>query len=95
MKSRERHPVNIGNPQEYTVRGITQMVIELSGSESELLYEPLPQEDDPKRRCPQISRAKEILGWEPCIPAHEDLGKSVDWFTQRLDSPPMGVTTGR
>ena len=95
MKSRETRLVNVGNPQENTVREIAQRVIGLSGSESELLYEPLPQEDDPKRRCPQLSCANEVLGWEPRIPAHEDLRKSVDWFAQRLDRPPKAVTTRR
>jgi dTDP-glucose 4,6-dehydratase len=64
MESSEARPVNVGNPQEYTVREIAGMILELSGSGSELVHKPLP-EDDPKRRCPDITRAKEILGWEP------------------------------
>jgi dTDP-glucose 4,6-dehydratase len=62
MKSRESRPVNIGNPVEYSVGEIARMVIEISGyKEGEVVHEGLP-EDDPKRRCPDISRAKEVLG---------------------------------
>jgi dTDP-glucose 4,6-dehydratase len=82
MKSSERRPVNIGNPQEHTVREIAEMVIELSGSAGEIVHEPLP-EDDPKRRCPDITRARETLGWEPRIPAREGLKKTLSWFAQR------------
>jgi dTDP-glucose 4,6-dehydratase len=83
MKSSEVRPVNIGNPQEHTVREIAQMIMEISGREGELAYEPLP-EDDPKRRCPDISRAREILGWEPHVPAREGLKKTFDWFAGRI-----------
>jgi dTDP-glucose 4,6-dehydratase len=79
MKSFESRPVNVGNPVEYTVREIAQIIIEMSGNGSELVYEPLPQ-DDPKRRCPDISRAKEVLGWEPRVPAREGLKKTFEWF---------------
>jgi dTDP-glucose 4,6-dehydratase len=79
MQSRETRPVNIGNPVEYTVGEIAGMVVELSGSESGISYEPLP-EDDPKRRCPDISRAREALGWEPQTPAREGLEKTLAWF---------------
>ena len=82
MKSPESRPVNIGNPQEYTVGEIAEMVIELSGSQSKLSYEPLPQ-DDPKRRCPDIRRARETLGWEPRVPAEEGLKSTIDWFAGR------------
>jgi dTDP-glucose 4,6-dehydratase len=83
MKSEESRPVNIGNPQEHTVREMAQMVIELSGSESGLVYEALP-EDDPKRRCPDIARAKGSLGWEPRISAREGLKRTLEWFTKRF-----------
>ena len=79
MQSHENRPVNIGNPVEYTVREIAEMVVGLSGSPSEIVYEPLP-EDDPKRRCPDISRAREALGWEPGTPATEGLKKTLAWF---------------
>ena len=79
MRSHENRPVNLGNPVEYTVREIAEMILELSGSQSEILYEPLPQ-DDPKRRCPDIARAREILGWEPSTPATEGLKQTLTWF---------------
>jgi dTDP-glucose 4,6-dehydratase len=79
MQSDEDRPVNIGNPVEYTVREIAEMVIELSGSRGEIVYEPLPL-DDPRRRCPDISRARETLGWEPRTPAIEGLEKTLAWF---------------
>jgi dTDP-glucose 4,6-dehydratase len=58
------------------------MVIELSGGSSELVYEPLP-EDDPKQRRPDITRAREVLGWEPRVGAREGLQKTLDWFAGR------------
>ena len=79
MRSDEDRPVNIGNPVEYTVREIAEMVIELSGSRSEIVYQPLPG-DDPRRRCPDISRARETLGWEPRTPAIEGLEETLAWF---------------
>jgi dTDP-glucose 4,6-dehydratase len=79
MQSDEDRPVNIGNPVEYTVREIAEMVIELSGSRSEIVYQPLPR-DDPRRRCPDISRARETLGWEPRTPAMEGLKRTLAWF---------------
>jgi nucleoside-diphosphate-sugar epimerase len=82
MKSSERRPVNIGNPVEYAVREIAEMILDLSGSGSEIVYEPLP-EDDPKQRCPEITRAREMLGWEPRTPAREGLEKTMSWFAQR------------
>jgi dTDP-glucose 4,6-dehydratase len=79
MQSDEGRPVNIGNPVEYTVREIAEMVIGLSGSRSEIVYGPLPR-DDPRRRCPDITRARETLGWEPRTPAIEGLEKTLAWF---------------
>ena len=55
------------------------MIVKLSGSRSEILQGPLP-EDDPKRRCPDISRAREVLAWEPTTPAAEGLKKTIAWF---------------
>jgi nucleoside-diphosphate-sugar epimerase len=83
MQSTETRPVNIGNPTEFTVREIAEVVIEVSGGESELIHVPLP-EDDPKRRCPDIARARETLGWEPRVPAREGLEKTFVWFAERL-----------
>lgn len=81
MRSEEERPVNIGNPVEYSVGEIAEMVIELSGSGSEIVYRPLPG-DDPKRRCPDISRARETIGWEPRTPAGEGLQMTLAWFAR-------------
>jgi dTDP-glucose 4,6-dehydratase len=83
MKSQERRPVNIGNPHEMSVLEIAETIVEISGSESEMVFEPLP-EDDPKRRCPEISRAREVLGWEPRIPVREGLQRTLSWFAGQL-----------
>jgi dTDP-glucose 4,6-dehydratase len=93
MKSSEDRPVNLGNPVEYPVREIAQMIIEITGYEGEVVHEALP-EDDPRRRCPDITRAKEILNWEPRVPAREGLKRTLEWFAQRLDHRP-GVPAGR
>jgi dTDP-glucose 4,6-dehydratase len=87
MRSQESRPVNIGNPVEYTVKEVAALILKLSASsqgesQSELVYEPLPQ-DDPKQRCPDISRAREALGWEPRVPAEEGLSRTIEWFAQR------------
>ncbi len=82
MKSREIRPVNIGNPVEYRVGEVAAMVIELSGSRGGIVNQPLPA-DDPRRRCPDISRAREVLGWEPRTPAGEGLEKTLRWFAGR------------
>ena len=74
--------MNIGNPVEYSVREVAEMVIELSGGGSELAFGPLP-EDDPKQRCPDITRAREALGWEPRTPAREGLERTLNWFAGR------------
>ncbi len=91
MRSSETRPVNIGNPVEYSVREVAEMVLRLSESESPLVHEPLP-EDDPKQRCPDITRAREVLGWEPRVPAEEGLEKTIAWFKDRLGRRPAAPT---
>jgi dTDP-glucose 4,6-dehydratase len=85
MDSEEARPVNIGNPVEDSVREIAEMIIELSGSQSEISHRPLP-EDDPKQRCPDMTRARETLGWEPQIPASEGLAKTLTWFASQAQA---------
>ncbi len=85
MYSEERRPVNIGNPVEYSVKEVAELILELSGSESRIVYRPLP-EDDPRQRCPDISRARGVLGWEPDVPAVEGLEKTLDWFAGPIAS---------
>jgi dTDP-glucose 4,6-dehydratase len=82
MRSQERRPVILGNPVEYTVKEVAALILKLSGSESELVHKPLP-EDDPKQRCPDITRARETLGWEPPTPAHGGLSRTLEWFANR------------
>ena len=72
-------PTNIGNPVEFTVRELAEKVIELTGSRSKIIEEPLPQ-DDPRQRQPNISKAKRDLGWEPSVPLEEGLVKTIDYF---------------
>lgn len=96
MRSPERRPVNIGNPVEYTVKEVAALILELSGSTSELAYRPLP-EDDPKQRCPEITRAREVLGWEPKVPAREGLSNTIRWFAEHATGETIreiGRTTG-
>ncbi|RKX38097.1 MAG: SDR family NAD-dependent epimerase/dehydratase [Verrucomicrobia bacterium] len=72
-------PVNLGNPGEFTMIELAENVIELTGSKSKLVFEPLPA-DDPKQRKPDITLAKEKLGWEPIVPLREGLKKTIEYF---------------
>ncbi|HEX5485822.1 MAG TPA: UDP-glucuronic acid decarboxylase family protein [Limnobacter sp.] len=72
-------PVNLGNPGEFTMLELAKKVIELTGSKSELTFKPLP-EDDPKQRQPDITLAKEKLGWEPTVKLEAGLQKTIDYF---------------
>jgi dTDP-glucose 4,6-dehydratase len=79
MDSGYHEPVNIGNPEERTVLELASVIKELTGSNSEIKYEPLPQ-DDPKRRLPDITRAKKLLGWSPQVDLKTGLGKTIEWY---------------
>jgi len=72
-------PVNVGNPVEYSIRQIAELILELTGSKSEMSYHPLP-EDDPLQRCPDISLAKKVLDWEPTVALEEGLAKTIEYF---------------
>jgi dTDP-glucose 4,6-dehydratase len=76
-------PVNIGNPSEITLQQFAEEVLKLTGSKSKIVYEPLPQ-DDPKQRQPDITKAKEILGWEPKVDRHEGLKRTLEYFKQHI-----------
>jgi UDP-glucuronate decarboxylase len=76
-------PVNLGNPDEFTIRELAEIVIDLTGSRSKLVRLPLPI-DDPKRRCPDISLAREALGWEPLVKLKEGLIKTTAFFEHEL-----------
>jgi dTDP-glucose 4,6-dehydratase len=81
-RSSERLPVNLGNPDEFTILECAHAVLEETGSKSELCFESLP-EDDPARRCPDINKARSLLGWEPRIPLRDGLAKSLDFFRRK------------
>jgi UDP-glucuronate decarboxylase len=72
-------PVNIGNPDEFTMIELAEKVIELTKSKSKIVFQPLPQ-DDPMQRRPDISLAKEKLNWEPTVKLNEGLIKTIDYF---------------
>ena len=83
LNSDASEPVNLGNPEEVTIRTLAEAVLELTGSDSELVEEPLPI-DDPKVRCPDIGRAREVLGWEPTVTLRNGLVPTIDWFREEL-----------
>jgi dTDP-glucose 4,6-dehydratase len=77
-------PVNIGNPREMTIKQFGEEIIRIIGTKSKMEYKPLP-EDDPKVRQPDITRARQILGWEPRVHFEEGIIKTIDYFRTRLD----------
>ena len=77
-------PVNLGNPGEFSVRELAEAIIRITGSKSKIVYKPLPQ-DDPARRKPDISTAREMLGWAPKIPLEEGLRQTIDYFRNLKD----------
>ncbi len=83
MESEVQDPVNIGNPHEMTIEEIAKEIIRISGSRSQIVYRPLP-EDDPKVRRPDITRARTLLGWEPKVPLDEGLVKTLDYFKTKV-----------
>lgn len=85
LMSDESNPVNIGNPDEITIKQFAEEVISITGSKSKIIYQPLPQ-DDPKVRQPDITRAKEILGWQPKVGRNEGLSKTLKYFQHKIIS---------
>ena len=84
MNSDYHGPVNLGNPGEYTIKQLAEMIIEITGSNSGIVRQVLPT-DDPKRRCPDISLAKKLTGWEPGILVDDGLKRTVDWFKEYFE----------
>ncbi|MDO5527908.1 MAG: SDR family NAD-dependent epimerase/dehydratase, partial [Paracoccus sp. (in: a-proteobacteria)] len=76
-------PINIGNPGEFTVRQLAELVIKKTGSRSQITYLPLPQ-DDPQQRRPDITRAKELLDWQPSVSLTEGLDLTIEYFDALL-----------
>ena len=87
MRSDTSDPVNIGNPNEMTVAGIAEEIIGLTGSTSRIVHQPLPV-DDPKVRQPDITRAREVLDWEPRVSLTEGLTETIAWFRSALAGGP-------
>jgi len=78
-------PINIGNPVESTIRELAELVIEMTGSSSKLVFRPLPA-DDPMQRCPNIEKAREALDWEPKVALREGLGRTIEYFDKLLST---------
>ena len=83
MDAGPAEPVNLGNPDERTIAELAQLVLDATGSSSAIEHLPLPV-DDPKVRCPDIARARELLGWEPTVALEDGLARTVDWFRTEL-----------
>jgi UDP-glucuronate decarboxylase len=79
----ERRAVNLGNPGEVTMLELAERVLRLTCSRSRLVFRPLPA-DDPRRRCPDISRAQNSLGWRPSVVLEDGLQRTIDWFRRAL-----------
>ena len=74
-------PINLGNPTEFTIRELAELILELTGSRSKIVHRPLPQ-DDPQKRRPDISEAESVLGWRPTVALREGLAKTIPYFEQ-------------
>jgi dTDP-glucose 4,6-dehydratase len=85
LLSDESTPVNIGNPDEITIKEFAEEIIEITGTGSSITYEELPA-DDPQVRQPDISRAREILDWAPTVDRKEGLRRTLDYFKTKIDA---------
>ena len=83
MNTQYNKPVNLGNPTELTILQFAQLILKLTGSQSQIEYRPLP-EDDPKTRKPDIARAKEVLDWEPRVAVEDGLTRTIAWYRTLL-----------
>ena len=88
----DSEPTNIGNPDEYTVKQLAEIVIELTGTSSKIVHHELPV-DDPKVRRPDITKARTQLGWTPKVPVREGVARTVEYFRGLIDSPRMHAST--
>ena len=89
MESDVTTPVNLGNPFELTMESLARRIVDLTGSTSRVVHQPLP-EDDPKVRLPDIGKARTLLGWEPTIDPDEGLRRTVEWFRRTSPKPEPG-----
>ena len=91
LLSDETMPVNIGNPDEITIKEFAEEIIEITGSDSTITYEELPS-DDPQVRQPDISKARDVLGWSPEVDRREGLRRTLDYFRKKIDTPAPSET---
>jgi dTDP-glucose 4,6-dehydratase len=89
--SSEQEPTNIGNPDEFSILECAQRVLAVTGSQSKIRHEPLPQ-DDPKQRRPDITKARTLLGWEPKVNLESGLRLSLEYFREAVEALPAGLT---
>ena len=76
-------PINLGNPQEFTIMQLASTIIDLTGSAARIIHKPVP-EDDPRQRCPDISKAEKLLDWKPVTPLRDGLRRTIDYFEKLL-----------
>ena len=82
MRGLRGEVVNVGNPEEVTILELAQMIKQLTGSASPITFHPLPK-DDPRRRCPDISKAKALLEWKPKVGLEQGLMRTITWFQRK------------
>ena len=78
--------VNLGTPEEFTMRQVAEMIIELTGSTSEIVCVPQPFSDDPRQRKPDIARARQVLGWEPQVELRDGLRRTIECLQRELEA---------
>ena len=83
MNGEQTGPINLGNPNEFTIRELAELVRARINTDLELIYKPLP-EDDPRQRCPRIDTAQQTLGWQPTVSLEQGLGATIDSFRSVL-----------
>ena len=93
IDSAEGGPVNLGNPEEFTVTEFARLVLRLTGSDSPVEHLPLPV-DDPTRRCPVITRASQALGWQPQVRVEDGVRRTIEWFRSRPEEVRMASAAG-
>ena len=93
IDSAEAGPVNLGNPEEFTVTEFARLVLRLTGSDSPVEHLPLPV-DDPPRRCPVITRASQALGWQPKVQVEDGIRRTIEWFRSRPEEVRMASAAG-
>jgi len=84
-------PINLGNPNEFTIAQLAELVIEITGSKSKLINRSLPV-DDPMQRCPDITKARTLLGWDPEVQLRDGLKRTIDYFDRLLSGSTAKAT---